>query len=119
MTTNKDCKLPLTTSDPTIDVVECLFETAPNLFSEGKIDFDKLRELLGGQVELGTERYGLSWAGKSEAFRNVQSPSVATLLSMPDESVDWDNTGKLIIEGDNLEYCLSAQAKLLYIAGQI
>ena len=98
MTTNEDYKLPLTTPDPTIDVVECLRETAPHLFSEGMIDFDKLKELLGGQIEQGTERYGLSWAGKSEAFRNVQSPSVATLLPMPNESVDWDNTENLIIE---------------------
>jgi adenine-specific DNA-methyltransferase len=121
MTTNEDYKLPLTTSDPTRDVVECLRETAPHLFSEGRIDFDKLKEILGGQVEQGAERYGLSWAGKSEAFRNVQSPSVATLLPMPDESVDWDLTENLIIEGDNLEVLKLLQkpyhskVKMIYI----
>lgn len=121
MTTNEDFKLPLTTPDPTQGVVECLREAAPHLFSEGRIDFDKLKELLGGQVEQGTERYGLSWAGKSEAFRNVQTPSVATLLPMPSESVDWDNTENLIIEGDNLEVLKLLQkpyhgkVKMIYI----
>lgn len=121
MTTNEDYKLPLTTPDPTRDVVERLRETAPHLFAEGKIDFDKLKELLGGQVEQGTERYGLSWAGKSEAFRNVQTPSVATLLPMPNESVDWDTTENMIIEGDNLEVLKLLQkpyhgkVKMIYI----
>ena len=121
MTTNEDYKLPLMTPDPTRDVVEYLRKTAPLLFSEGRIDFDKLKELLGGQLEQGTERYGLSWAGKSEAFRNVQMPSVATLLPMPNESVDWDNTDNLIIEGDNLEVLKLLQkpyhgkVKMIYI----
>jgi adenine-specific DNA-methyltransferase len=121
MTTNEDYKLPLTTPDPTREVVERLRETAPHLFAEGKIDFDKLKELLGGQVEQGTERYGLSWAGKAEAFRNVQTPSVATLLPMSGESVDWDNTENLIIEGDNLEVLKLLQkpyhgkVKMIYI----
>ena len=121
MTTNEDCKLPLSTPDPTRDVVEQLRETAPQLFSEDKIDFDKLKELLGGQVEQGTERYGLSWAGKSEAFRNVQSLSIGTLLPMPDDSVNWDSTENLIIEGDNLEVLKLLQkpyhgkVKMIYI----
>lgn len=121
MTSNEDYKLPLTTSDPTRIVVERLREAAPQVFSEDRIDFDKLKELLGGQVEQGTERYGLSWAGKSEAFRNVQTPSVATLLPMPDESVDWDITENLIIEGDNLEVLKLLQkpyhgkVKMIYI----
>ncbi|OGU07092.1 MAG: DNA methylase N-4 [Geobacteraceae bacterium GWC2_55_20] len=121
MNSNIDYKLPMTTPDPTDDVVERLREIAPHLFSEGRIDFDKLKELLGGQVEQGTERYGLSWAGKSEAFRNVQTPSVATLLPMPNESVDWDNTENLIIEGDNLEVLKLLQkpyhgkVKMIYI----
>jgi len=121
MTSIEDCKLPLTTPDPTGDVVERLREAAPHLFYEGRIDFDKLKELLGEQVEQGTERYGISWAGKSEAFRNVQTPSVATLLPMPKESVDWDNTENLIIEGDNLEVLKLLQkpyhgkVKMIYI----
>lgn len=121
MTINEDYKLPLTTPDPTHEVVEQLRETAPQLFSEGKVDFDKLKELLGGHVEQRTERYGLSWAGKSEAFRNVQSPSIATLLPMPDDSVNWDSTENLIIEGDNLEVLKLLQkpyhgkVKMIYI----
>jgi adenine-specific DNA-methyltransferase len=121
MNPNEDYKLPLMTPDPTGNVVECLREAAPQLFSEGRIDFDRLKELLGGQVEQGTERYGLSWAGKSEAFRNVQTPSVATLLPMPGDSVAWDSTENLIIEGDNLEVLKLLQkpyhgkVKMIYI----
>lgn len=121
MTINEVYKLPLTTPDPARDVVDYLREAAPHLFSEGMIDFDKLKGLLGSQVEQGTERYGLNWAGKSDAFRNVQTPSVATLLPMPDDSVQWDNTENLIIEGDNLEVLKLLQkpyhgkVKMIYI----
>jgi adenine-specific DNA-methyltransferase len=96
-------KLPLTTPDITAELLERLREVAPQVFCEGKVDFDKLKETLGEATEGRAERYGLSWAGKSEAFRNVQIPSVATLLPQPAESVAWDTTENQIIEGDNLE----------------
>ncbi len=98
-----DTKLPLETSNPGADFTEMLREAAPQVFCEGKIDFDKLKAALGATLEERTERYGLSWAGKADAFRNVQIPSVATLLPQPDESIAWESTEHQIIEGDNLE----------------
>jgi adenine-specific DNA-methyltransferase len=116
-----DNKLPLATSNPTDDLLAQLREAAPQIFSEGRIDPDKLKAALGDALDPRIERYGLNWAGKGEAFRNVQQPSVGTLLPMPEQSVDWDSTGNLIIEGDNLEVLKLLQkpyhgkVKMIYI----
>jgi adenine-specific DNA-methyltransferase len=118
---SEDTRLPLATPDPAADLVAQLRVAAPQAFSEGRLDFEKLRAALGESIETGPERYGLTWAGKSDAFRNVQAPSVGTLLPMPEESVDWDNTENLIIEGDNLEVLKLLQkpyhgkVKMIYI----
>ena len=96
-------KLPLTSSDVTAEVLAQLREIAPQVFTEGGVDFDKLKATLGENVVPKDERYGLSWAGKSEAFRNVQIPSVGTLLPQPEESINFDTSENIIIEGDNLE----------------
>ena len=69
----------------------------------GKIDFDHLKRALGEAVDAGKERYGLVWPGKAECFKTIQAPSIATLRPAPDESVNFDTTENLIIEGDNLE----------------
>ena len=69
----------------------------PHVFTESGIDFDKLKAALGGALAEGKERYGLTWAGKMDAFRNVQSVSHGTLAPLPHESVNWDSTGNLII----------------------
>jgi adenine-specific DNA-methyltransferase len=118
---SEDIKLPLASPDPAADLLAQLRAAAPQVFGEGKVDFDKLRTALGGNIDAGPERYGLTWAGKSDAFRNVQASSVGTLLPMPEESVDWDNTENLIIEGDNLEVLKLLQksyhgkVKMIYI----
>ncbi|MDP2829003.1 MAG: hypothetical protein Q8O37_10385 [Sulfuricellaceae bacterium] len=96
-------KLPLTSSDVTAEVLAQLREIAPQVFTDGGVDFDKLKATLGENIVPKEERYGLSWAGKSEAFRNMQIPSVGTLLPQPEESVNFDTSENLIIEGDNLE----------------
>ena len=87
-----------------------LKELFPDAFSEGgqgktKIDFDTLRQLLGDASVLdeGEEKYGLNWHGKKKARQIALTPSTGTLLPCPDESVDWDTTQNLFIEGDNLE----------------
>lgn len=100
---NDDAKLPMTSELPTEALLTQLREQAPHLFTEGKVDWDKLRATLGDAIDARPERYGLSWAGKAEAFRAVQTPSVGTLLPMPEESVNFDTSENLIIEGDNLE----------------
>lgn len=118
---NDDAKLPLTSELPTETLLAQLREQAPHLFSEGKVDWDKLRATLGDAIDTRHERYGLSWAGKAEAFRAVQTPSVGTLLPMPEESVNFDTSENLIIEGDNLEVLKLLQksyhgkVKMIYI----
>ena len=79
-----------------------LKEIFPEVFSEDRIDWDRLKATLGKEVDLG-ERYGLSWKGKSEVFAKIQEKTVSTLHPQPEESVDWDTTQNMFIEGDNLE----------------
>lgn len=87
-----------------------LKELFPEIFTEGnKIDSDKLRILLGDTIDERPERYAFSWAGKREALRLLQIPSRATLIPAPKESVKFENTRNLFIEGENLEVL-----KLLY-----
>jgi len=81
----------------------------PNIFSEGKIDFGKLRTTLGDSVDTRPDRFTFSWAGKRNAAQIIQIPTLATLVPAEDESIDFDMTGNIFIEGDNLE-----ALKLLY-----
>jgi len=80
-----------------------LKEILPEAFTEGKIDWEKLKATLGDDIEFKNERYVLNWAGKSDAFRVLQSPSTSTLVPDKKESVDFDNTENVFIEGENLE----------------
>jgi len=79
-----------------------LREMFPEVFSGGKIDFDRLRATLGDQIELG-DRYGLNWKGKSGVFAKIQEKTTSTLHPQPEESIDWETTQNMFIEGDNLE----------------
>jgi len=80
-----------------------LKELFPEAFSEGRIDFEALKKLLGEHVEDRDERYSFTWNGKSRSIRLAQAPSTGTLRPAPEESLNWDSTGNLFIEGDNLE----------------
>jgi adenine-specific DNA-methyltransferase len=81
-----------------------LKELFPEVFTEGgRIDFDRLKLALGELVDVGKERYGMVWPGKADCFKTIQRPSVATLRPCRDESVNFDATENMIIEGDNLE----------------
>jgi len=104
-------KQPVNKESPSIeaDQVENLRELFPQVFTEGKVDFDKLREALGDEVDSRPERYSFSWAGKRDAIRLLQTPSRATLMPAKKESVNFDETNNIFIEGDNLEVL-----KLLY-----
>jgi adenine-specific DNA-methyltransferase len=75
----------------------------PEAFTEGTVDLDKLRATLGEGVASGPERFSFTWAGKSEAIALLQTPSRATLIPCPGESVDFGVTASAFIEGDNLE----------------
>ncbi len=93
----------------------------PEAFTEGGIDFEALRQLLGDAVDDGEEKYGLNWHGKRRARRLALTPSAGTLRPCPEESVDWDATQNLMIEGDNLEVLkllqksYAGKVKLIYI----
>jgi adenine-specific DNA-methyltransferase len=81
----------------------------PEIWTEDRIDFDKLKETLGETIDDSSERYSFSWSGKRDALRILQTPTRSTLAPTRDESVDFDETKNLFIEGDNLE-----ALKLLY-----
>ena len=96
-------KLGLRSMDITEEQKSKLKQIFPHIFNEDKIDFDKLRLTLGEAVDEGRERYGMTWAGKSECFKIIQQPSIGTLRACKEESVNFDDTENLFIEGDNLE----------------
>jgi adenine-specific DNA-methyltransferase len=93
----------------------------PEVFAEGFVDCQKLKQTLGEDVDLDSERYGMTWAGKNNCFREIQEPTTATLKPARDESVDFDETENLFIEGDNLEVLKILQkpyygkVKMIYI----
>ncbi|GAB6056491.1 site-specific DNA-methyltransferase [Methanobacterium movens] len=78
-------------------------ELFPEIVTEDKIDFDKLKQVLGKYTEEDSERYNFTWKGKSAALSLAQTPSTGTLRPCKDESKNWDTTENLYIEGDNLE----------------
>ena len=89
--------------------LENLKKLFPEFFTEGKIDISKIQELLAETAEDGAERYRFTWAGKRDAIQLLQTPTRATLTPCREESVDFDTTSNIFIEGDNLEVL-----KLLY-----
>jgi adenine-specific DNA-methyltransferase len=98
-----------------------LRELFPEIITEGKIDFKALQEILGEELEEGEEYYRFTWAGKAQARREAHKPSTGTLRPCKEESVDWDSTQNLYIEGDNLEVLKLMQksyankVKMIYI----
>jgi len=114
--------LDLKSEDIVGDNVRQLLDLFPEAGTEGgKVDFDRLRLALGAAVDVGKERYGMNWPGKAECFRTIQLPSLGTLLPCPEESVDFDTSQNMIIEGDNLEVLKLLQksylgkVKMIYI----
>lgn len=93
----------------------------PEIFNDGKIDFKVLQELLGKEIELEDERYSFNWHGKVNARRVAQSPSTGTLRPHKEESLNWNTTQNLFLEGDNLEILKLLQksyhkkVKMIYI----
>lgn len=84
--------------------VAVLAELFPDAVVDGRVNLDVLRDLLGEQAEAsGTETSGLRWVGMAEARRLSTVPATSTLLPRPDESVEWEDTKNIVIEGDNLE----------------
>ncbi len=99
----KETILNGTTPDIAEENIAKLREIFPDVFSEKKIDFEKLKQVLGEYTEDADERYNFTWNGKSRSLRLAQTPSTGTLRPCREESKDWDTTQNLYIEGDNLE----------------
>jgi adenine-specific DNA-methyltransferase len=101
-----------------LEVLKTIF---PDAFTEEGVDFDVLRQLLGGEIDDGEEKYGLNWHGKKKARQIALTPSTGTLRPCPEESVDWDTTQNLFIGGDNLEVLkllqktYAGKVKMIYI----
>ena len=124
-------KLDKETTDGTVRNLDALYQLFPSCFTEapdalGKVhravDWQKLRSLLGEYIEDGEpEKYDFTWVGKRAAQREAAAPCRKTLRPCPEESVDWDTTQNLYIEGDNLEVLKLLQnsymgkVKMIYI----
>ena len=108
-------------TDLLADNIERLREIFPEVFTDGHVDFEALKQTLGEYVDDQDERYSFTWHGKSRARQIAQMPSAGTLLPCPDESVNWDTTKNIFIEGDNLEVLKLLQksyhrkVKMIYI----
>ena len=101
--------------------IEQLKQLFPEVCCEDKIDFDKLKQVLGEYVDDDKERYNFTWNGKGRSLRLSQTPSLGTLRPCKEESKDWGSTQNLYIEGDNLEVLKLLQksyygkVKMIYI----
>ena len=111
----------LTSQDIVLQNIERLKEIFPTAFSEGKLVVDELQALVGEYIQKDKEFYQMTWAGKTEAQREANKVSTGTLRPSKEESKDWDRTGNIFIEGDNLEVLkllqksYSNKIKMIYI----
>lgn len=114
-------EVPHTTPDFATEAATKLAELFPEVAADGKINLDTLKTILDIDVEDGRERFGLAWPGKAQAIRAAQTPTTATLEPDKKNSVDWDATQNVFIEGDNLEVLkvlqkhYYGQIKMIYI----
>ncbi|MBE8714363.1 site-specific DNA-methyltransferase [Sphingobacterium hungaricum] len=101
--------------------MERLKELFPTIFSEGKLVVEELQALLGDYVEKDKEFYQMTWAGKTQAKKEANKVSTGTLRPNRADSKNWDTTGNIFIEGDNLEVLkllqktYSNKIKMIYI----
>jgi DNA methylase N-4/N-6 domain protein len=95
-------EVPDTSPNFQSEVAQKLASLFPEVIADGKIDVAALQTLLGEDAA-GGERFGLFWPGKTQAITAAQTPTTATLAPDRENSVDWENTQNVVIEGDNLE----------------
>lgn len=103
MAENQDLKMDGKTLDITKENIAAMKQLFPEIVTDGKVDFEKLRLILGDEIEISDERYNFTWHGKNQAIRLSQTPSMGTLRPCKEDSVNWDTTKNLYIEDDNLE----------------
>ncbi|MBE4693659.1 site-specific DNA-methyltransferase [Brevibacterium casei] len=119
--TDEIYETPSTTPNFQTELAAQLADLIPEAIADGKVDVEKLKELLDGDAADGSERFGLFWPGKKRALRAAQEPTTATLKPDFENSKDWDTTQNVFIEGDNLEVLkilqkhYHAKIKLIYI----
>lgn len=119
--TDEIYETPSTTPNFQTELAAQLADLIPEAIADGKVDVEKLKELLDGDVADSSERFGLFWPGKKRALRAAQEPTTATLKPDFDNSKDWDTTQNVFIEGDNLEVLkilqkhYHAKIKMIYI----
>lgn len=119
--TDKLNEVPHETPNFATEAASQLAELFPEIVADGKINLDTLKTILDIDVEDGRERFGLAWPGKAQAIRAAQTPTTATLEPDKENSVDWDTTQNVFIEGDNLEVLkvlqkhYYGQIKIIYI----
>ena len=117
----KETQLDGESLDIVSDNVSKLKEIFPEVITEDKIDFDKLKLILGSDIDTDSERYSFTWPGKTQAIKESQKQSTGTLRPCKEESKNWDTTKNLYIEGDNLEVLKLLQkgyynkVKMIYI----
>ena len=93
----------------TQDLITKLKEIIPSAFTEDKLNIEQLKQLLGEDINTDNERYQLNWAGKNEAYKVLQTQTTATLIPNIDESINWDTSENILIEGENLEVLKALQ----------
>ena len=109
------------TPDLTKDNIDKLKQLFPEIVTDGKIDFEKLQVILGKEIDDAPDRYNFTWHGKKETLQFAQQPSKGTLRPIKEKSKNWDTTGNLYIDGDNLEVLKLLQksynnkVKMIYI----
>ena len=116
-----DIELTGKSKDMISENISYLQKIFPEVFTEEKIDFEKLKILLGENIDDSNEKYSFTWSGKAQAIKISQKQSAGTLRPCRQESKNWDTTQNLYIEGDNLEvlkllqkgYC--NRIKVIYI----
>lgn len=97
----------------TEDLISKLKEIIPGAFTEDKINVEQLKQILGESINTDSERYQLNWAGKTDAYKVLQLPTTATLNPVKKDSINWDTSTNIFIEGENLE-ALKALQKSYY-----
>jgi adenine-specific DNA-methyltransferase len=119
-------KLELESKSILAEQLEQLKKIFPEVFCDGKIDFDKLKLVLGEQIYKEStyqdkERFGITWIGKADCYRVIQNTKEATLRPCREESINFDETQNVFIEGENLEVLkilqrsYSGKVKMIYI----
>ena len=99
----EEIKLNGESKDITQDNIDKLKILFPEIITEGMIDFDMLKNILGTQINDSNERYNFTWSGKNQAINESLKKSQGTLIPYKKDSKNWNSTHNLYIEGDNLE----------------